>query len=203
MSNERDILRVFLCGAHSTGKTTLLEDVVKAMPVGLHYEEEIARRLIRELDLSIEERDPYTKPDVFEEFQRMVFKGQCEMERNNEDSNRDYIADRSIDPVVYTSVYLGVDAKNRLLELPYVKECIERYKNSIIFAVYPHEECIELDDIRLPPTLKELTVFTETLIDILSEFNISYTPITVLDRKERRDIVVNEIRRRRPDIWNN
>ena len=106
------------------GKTTLVNEIAKQ--TGFHVENEVARSVIRSLNLQRDDFDPKLNPNKFEELQRGILEAQCEIERRNVALDRAYIADRGIDPIVYSIVYLGEDATRRLLQLPAAKECIER-----------------------------------------------------------------------------
>ena len=118
------MLRVFICGAHSTGKTTLVNEVGKEL--NLHVEAEVARKVIKDLNLRREDFDPNINPAKFEELQEKILEAQCEVEGRNARNGTSYIADRGIDPLVYALVYLGEENMTRLLNLPSCKECINR-----------------------------------------------------------------------------
>ncbi|XP_071941216.1 uncharacterized protein [Antedon mediterranea] len=199
---ERRLVRVYLCGAHSTGKTTLLGDVCKELP-DIKKESEIARQVLD--GMSPEDRrtaiDYRNQPEKFEQLQRLILESQCEVDRKNalNEDLEGYIADRGIDPVVYAALYLGDKAKDSLLSLPVTKECIQRFKNSLIFVVHPHKECMKKDGVRITPVWNELTRFTEILTQLLDHLQINYVPITVLDRNERCQIVVNQIQEKLSD----
>ena len=47
----RDIVGVFFCGAHSTGKTTLLKDVGSV--VDIHQELDLARTVVKEMGVDL------------------------------------------------------------------------------------------------------------------------------------------------------
>ncbi|XP_033113303.1 uncharacterized protein LOC117113908 [Anneissia japonica] len=201
MEKHKQLLRVYLCGAHSTGKTTLLGDVGKELQ-GIKQESEIARNVLDRM--SAEERhraiDYKNYPGEFENLQRLILENQCEVDRQNANNGEDYIADRGIDPIVYAALYLGDEAKKSLLALPITQECIQRFKNSCIFVVYPHRQCMNVDGKRITPVWNELTRFTEILIQILKDFKIEYIPVTVLDRSKRCKIVVDHIKQRQCNI---
>lgn len=118
------MLRVFICGAHSTGKTTLVNAVGKEL--NLQVEAEVARKVIKDLNLRREDFDPMTNPSKFEELQERILEAQCKVEERNLGNGTPYIADRGIDPVVYALLYLGDGSMKRLLNLPSTKECIDR-----------------------------------------------------------------------------
>ena len=118
------MLRVFVCGAHSVGKTTLVNAVGKEL--NLHVEAEVARKVIKDLNLQREDFDPKFNPSKFEELQEKILEAQCKVEERNSRNGTPYIADRGIDPVVYSQLYLGEGSMKRLLNLPSTKECINR-----------------------------------------------------------------------------
>ena len=62
------MLRVFICGAHSVGKTTLVDEVGKELP-NIHKQAEVARKVIKDLNLRREDFDPRINPAKFEELQ--------------------------------------------------------------------------------------------------------------------------------------
>ena len=118
------MLRVFVCGAHSVGKTTLVNAVGKEL--NLRVETEVARKVIKDLNLRREDFDPKTNPSQFEELQERILEAQCKMEEHNSRNGTPYIADRGIDPVVYSLLYLGEGSMKKLLNLPWTEECINR-----------------------------------------------------------------------------
>lgn len=118
------MLRVFICGAHSTGKTTLVNEVGKEL--NLHVEAEVARKVIRDLNLRREDFDPNSNPEKFEQLQEKILEAQSVVEKRNSRTGTSYIADRGIDPLVYALVYLGEDSMKKLLDLPTCKESINR-----------------------------------------------------------------------------
>ncbi|XP_035673971.1 uncharacterized protein LOC118414202 [Branchiostoma floridae] len=198
METSRDILRVFLCGAHSTGKTTLLNDLSQA--VRIHGEPEVARKVIQDMGLTREDLDYRKNPRAFEDLQLKILDAQCATERRNAEAGRDYIADRGIDPVVYAAVCLGNDAKQRLMGTNQAKECIERYRKSLVFVLTPHQECIQDDGFRMMGTLEDLQCYTVAMTTILHENDIPFTHIRDLDRQKRVQIVREKILEIRPDL---
>lgn len=124
VKSRKTMLRVFICGAHSTGKTTLVNEVGKEL--NIHVEAEVARKVIKDLNLRREDFDPKNNPTKFEELQEKILEAQCAAERRNLKNGTSYIADRGIDPLIYALVYLGEESMQRLLNLPSSKECINR-----------------------------------------------------------------------------
>lgn len=193
---EDKLLRVFICGAQSTGKTTLLHDVGAQCGGDFHCESEVARNLIKSLGINPRSISPTKRPAEFETLQYEIVAAQCQVERRNAILGRNYIADRGIDPVVYTHIHLGLEAKKQMLNNPLVQECIERYKQSLIFVLTPHKECLVDDGFRLMASLDELQHFTNVMQLTLDELKIPYITIEQLDREKRVQIVMEHIDRK-------
>lgn len=185
------MLRVFICGAHSVGKTTLVNEVGKKL--SLHVEAEVARKVIKDLNLRREDFDPETNTSKFEELQEKILEAQCKVEEQHSRNGTPYIADRGIDPLVYSLMYLGENSMKRLLSLPSSQECVNRYRTSLVFVVRPFRECLQTDDIRLVPKMEELSKFTNLMEKVLQDNRIPFTVIDVLDLKKRVDIVQEKI----------
>lgn len=118
-------VRIFICGAHSTGKTTLA--LALAEQTGFHLISEVARNVIQERGLKREEFDPKTSPDTFRKLQEWIVEAQAEVESYNDELGHSYICDRALDPVVYASVYMSKQQADRLLEKQVTKQNINRY----------------------------------------------------------------------------
>ena len=123
--------RIFICGAHSTGKSTLVQQIAKRIPI--HVESEVARKIIEDLKLKREDFDPRVNPARFEELQEMIIEAQSELEKQNALLGRSYISDRGPDPLIYAEMYLGKNKLSRLLSLPTTHECIDRFVTTLFF----------------------------------------------------------------------
>ncbi|XP_031565696.1 uncharacterized protein LOC116300872 [Actinia tenebrosa] len=187
-------IRIFLCGAHSVGKTTLAKEIVKETNV--YMMTEIARKIIRDKGMKREDFEPKSHPEKFFELQRLIIEAQAKKERENDEVGLNYVSDRGIDPVVYASLYIGKEAADRLLRLSETKEIIRRYQSSLVFVIKPFPECIVEDGVRLRPNINEMNDFTTTMENLLYQLSIPYTIINVLDLKERVKIVQSEINKR-------
>ncbi|KAK3753723.1 hypothetical protein QZH41_013808 [Actinostola sp. cb2023] len=192
-TSHQNPTRIFICGAHSVGKTTLAEAL--AVETGFHLVSEVARTIIKEMGLKRDDYDPRSKPSQFKELQQLILASQAEIESRNDRLKRSYICDRAIDPVVYAMVYLGEKEAKDLLQQETTKQNITRYRSSLIFVIKPYPECISHDDVRLPPNMDELNVFTSTMENLLRELQIPYTLIDTLDLKERVQIIKEQIDR--------
>jgi nicotinamide riboside kinase len=131
-SSKIDNLRIFFCGAHSVGKTTLAKEIVK--DTDIHIQTEIARKIIREMGMKREDFEPKSQPTRFLELQRRIIRAQAGEERHKDEQGLSYVSDRGLDPVVYASVYLGKQEADDLLQLAETKEIVQRYTLFVKFT---------------------------------------------------------------------
>ncbi|XP_062511029.1 uncharacterized protein LOC134186944 [Corticium candelabrum] len=184
---------VFLCGAHSVGKTTLLASLAQEQRFkGYKREQELARGIIKQQKLKRDDFDHQKHPDAFERLQLDILQKQNEVEERNTKEGVPYLMDRGIDPLVYARYYLGEEAYKRLLDNPWAGTSLERYrsKSSRLFVIEPHQQCIEDDGVRVRPNLKELQEFTRVMKKTLDENRINYTIIHDLDIRRRVQVVL-------------
>ena len=78
---EMSVCRLYLSGAHSTGKTTILNDLKPYLTI--RFEEEIARNVIKNLNWSRDEFLPETHPERFYELNEKILQRQIQMDERN------------------------------------------------------------------------------------------------------------------------
>ena len=120
------MLRVFICGAHSTGKTTLLNRLLSEPGVNLHPVNEIARNIIKENGWQRKDFEPKTNPETFYELQVKILQAQSRIDKELCNESCSYISDRGIDPIIYCQMYLGKEWFEKIMQTEEAKECIER-----------------------------------------------------------------------------
>lgn len=194
-------IRVYLCGAHSTGKTTLLNDLMPSLMQVQAYTN-VARDIFHELGWKRDDWDHEKHPDTFEMLLEMILKRLLEFANNSISAGTDYVCDRGIDSLVYADEYLGEESRRRLQELPFVQEFIGRLRDSLVFVLTPHPECMEDDGIRRSPNIQELNSFTQKMFCLLEELKIPFKVISVLDRQSRQKQVIEEILKIKPQVVN-
>lgn len=123
-SPNRNPTRIFLCGAHSVGKTTLAQAIAKE--TGFLIVSEIARTIIKDQGWKRDDYEPRSNPEGFKKLQQLIIESQAEVERNHDEQGQSYICDRAIDPVVYTRLYLGETDADELLKQESTKQNIKR-----------------------------------------------------------------------------
>ena len=120
------MLRVFICGAHSTGKTTLLDRLLSELDQNLVAVDEVARKIIAEQGWQRKDFDPKIHPDTFYELQLKILQEQLRKDKELCDKNTPYISDRGLDPIIYCKMYLGEEWLQKIMNSIEAKECIKR-----------------------------------------------------------------------------
>ncbi|XP_071140689.1 uncharacterized protein [Mytilus edulis] len=190
--------RIYLSGAHSTGKTTILSDLKPFLNV--QFEEEIARRVIMKLGWKRDDFLPETQPENFLKLNEEILQRQIQRDEENSIMSKDFIADRCIDPLIYVQKYIGNEALRKFREIPGVLEWTDRLKTALIFVVKPQKECIVDDEVRLSPKLEELDAFHNSILREYKLLGIPVFEITELDRQKRKAFILEKIQQRFPSV---
>lgn len=196
-------LRIFICGAHSTGKTTLFQNLLEDDSIArgnngtgrlLYGQTEVARPVIQRMGLLREQFvDFHRHPRVFEFVQHEISREQSRVEAENDVKQRNTLYDRGIDPVVYSWMYLGEEARDRLLNEPFLQESIQRYRKSVVLVIAPQECCVVDDGFRMKPSLTDLNMYTEFMKRLFKLLNIRFHFIEEADRQLRTKLVLDII----------
>lgn len=189
-----DTKRIFLCGSHSVGKTTLADELAKDKKYLGEFKRlhEVGRSALKLQNIT---RDDLSNDDIRYTYQFEVMRLQNEGERKLEGSS--YISDRGIDFLAYSKFYYKgeKDIMKEMLEAPETRDSIMRYKeaNTFIFLIEPSKECLEDDSTRMVSPLKELQEFTSCFKDLFKELEIPYFIISTVPIQERVDFVLKSI----------
>src|SRR5437870_1668452 len=169
-------LRIYIAGAHSTGKTTLARWVARTYKLPLVTE--VARAVLAELEIPLENlRVDLERVKVF---QKEVFRRQAEMERLA--GNR-FVSDRTFDNLAYACHHtLGLSEIARELE-DYSRRL--HSPGSIVFFVRPHRDLLKEDGIRASVSWEEI-VRIDGMVKLLLELHdVDYITIDTLNMAER------------------
>lgn len=168
-------LRIYVCGAHSTGKTTLARHL--AHELGLPLINEVARQVIAEFELSFET----LRVDIGRagEYQREVFQRQLEVEQRYPEG---FVSDRSFDNLAYA-------ARHSLVLPDLLDDDAERYfervRQSLVFYVRPQRECMQNDGLREQVAWDEINRIDGMLDLLLGWQRIPCIGISELNMKDR------------------
>jgi len=176
--------RIFICGPHSAGKTTLCRALAqnKNLPYlfGDHPHEikEIARSVMKEWGYGVKEIRENRLT-----FQSELIKRQMKLECESLEHNF-VISDRSLlDYLAYLSFFLPragrLHLDTSILPSPAVQFALERYRSegSHMFLIKPSKEFIVDDGVRMVDDIDLLTSFFEHMISLAAELKL---PITII-----------------------
>jgi predicted ATPase len=178
--------KVYLTGAHATGKSTLCRYISNKFDLPMITE--TARAILSETELQIDTLR--SDIDIVNNYQGSVFKRQLEEEQRQES----FVSDRSvIDILAYTAQHATLLPK--LMQDESLKQCITslRDKNSFVFFVRPSSATCKNDGVRESITGKwDGIVAIDAMIKLLLEiYEIRYFQISTDNMQERIRMVEN------------
>jgi len=168
-------LRIYVCGAHSTGKTTLARHIAKEL--GLPLINEVARQVIAEMELSFETlRVDVTRAG---EYQREVFKRQMEVEERYPGG---FVSDRTFDNLAYAARHSSVIPQ--LLDADCMRY-FAKVRDSLVLYVRPHRECMQNDGMREQVEWDEINRIDGILDFLLAWQQVPCIGVSELNMKDR------------------
>jgi len=169
-------LRIYLVGAHATGKTTLARWVRDHY--GLPMIAEVARGVLAEMEARLETLR--TDMGLVNRYQREVFQRQIAAERKVEGP---FVSDRAFCNLAYAahhSTILGdVFRDDRL------SDYMRWVKSGIVFFLRPHPELVVADGVRAGVEWEEVLRIDGMVKLLLEIFDVPYIPIGSLSMQER------------------
>jgi hypothetical protein len=171
-----DPLRIYIAGAHSTGKTTLARWIARTYKLPMVTE--VARSVLAELEIPLET----LRVDLerTKHFQKEVFRRQAEMERL---AGERFVSDRTFDNLAYACHHtLGLSEIARDLG-DYAARL--RASGSLVFFVRPHRDLLHEDGVRASVDWEEI-VRIDGMVKLLLELHdVDYITIDTLNMAER------------------
>jgi nicotinamide riboside kinase len=156
---KHNIMRVYVCGAHSSGKTTLGRHIAAEM--GLPLINEVARQVMAEMELTFEVLR--ANLDLVDKYQKAVFRRQIEVEESYPDG---FVSDRAFCNLAYAGRH------SRILRDIVKNGDVERYMNhvadALVLFVRPSRVCMVDDGMREQVNWDEINRI-DGMIDLLFE----------------------------------
>lgn len=179
-------MRVYFCGAHSTGKTTLARLVAKRY--GLALLSEVARTVLAEMEYV--GGLPAMAGDVesVTEYQRAVWHRQARVESAAGD---DYVSDRMADSLAYSALRAAPGTVASLMAgevaegSPYAK----RVRGGTVFFVRPHLHLLREDGVRTDVDWEGVVRMDGAILMLLSMLDVPYVPISCPEVSDRLRVV--------------
>lgn len=195
---------IYIVGAQSTGKTTLVKALQKHLD---HHENckwegeqisppkviiEVARGVLQKYDLTAEDITSSQTRSI--ELQRRILEAQLQAEAECGDAW--FISDRSgFDPIIYALRYVGIDAARDLMASKAFIELKERLQNSLVIICEAGADWLIDDGVRLMPTSKDDWVaFHSLFCTSLEAAGVKYfvLPYSMTGSTERVDFVIGK-----------
>jgi nicotinamide riboside kinase len=207
-SNKISMKSIYIIGAQSTGKTTLINALAKAFQeqfraTGANKQtptviKEVARKIVqREAQLSREE--VAATPERALGLQHRILAAQYDAEVTIRHANTPvpgpewYISDRSgLDPIVYARCLVGKEAAADMLATTAWQELESRMKNGLVILCEAGGHWLEDDGLRLmPEDLDEWLRVDASFRDLLEARGIEYSVMSkeIMDIQDRVGLV--------------
>ncbi|MHC4895057.1 MAG: AAA family ATPase, partial [Planctomycetota bacterium] len=169
-------VRIYLVGAHSTGKTTLARWVRDRY--GLPMISEVARGVLAEMEAQLDSLR--SNLDLVDRYQSEVFERQIESESRIQGG---FVSDRAFCNLAYAahhSTILGQVARD-----PRLAEYMESVRDGIVFYIRPHRELVRDDGVRAGLQWEEVVRIDGMVKLLLEMFSVPYIPLESLGMQER------------------
>lgn len=168
--------RVYLVGAHSTGKTTLARWVRDHY--GLPMISEVARGVLAEMEAQLGS----LRSDValVDRFQTEVFTRQIEAEQQMAGG---FVSDRAFCNLAYAASHSTILAN--IATDPRLATYMDHVRSGLVFFVRPHRELLTADGVRENPEWDEVVRIDGMVKLMLEMFAVPYIPIASLAMQER------------------
>lgn len=169
-------LRIYMVGAHATGKTTLARWVRDRY--GVPMIAEVARGVLAEMEAKLDTLR--TDIDLVNRYQREVFQRQIEGEQKIQGP---FVSDRAFCNLAYAahhSTILGEVFRDRRLG-----EYMGWVRQGVVFFLRPHRELVVADGVRAGLEWEEVLRIDGMVKLLLELFDVPYIPVESLSMQER------------------
>ena len=177
-------LRIYLVGAHATGKTTLARWVRDRY--GLPMIAEVARGVLAEMEARLETLR--TDVDLVNRYQLEVFGRQIETERKVDGP---FVSDRAFCNLAYAAHHSRI--LPQLATDPRLARYMESVKRGVVFFIRPHRELLAADGVRERMDWEEVVRIDGMVKLLLEMFGVPYIPIASLSMQERVRLVESSL----------
>ncbi len=177
--------RIYLVGAHSTGKTTLARWIRDAY--GVPMISEVARGVLAEMEAQLGS----LRSDValVNRYQTAVFERQIAAEQAQAGS---FVSDRAFCNLAYAAQHAtilpGVFADDRL------RDYMESVRGGVVFFLRPHKILLSTDGVREEPDWEEVLRIDGMVKLMLEMFDVPYLPVASVSMQERIRLVSQVLR---------
>ena len=172
--------RVYLVGAHSTGKTTLARWIRDRY--GLPMIAEVARGVLAEMEARLDSLR--TDLSVVDRYQREVFERQIQAEQEQEGA---FVSDRAFCNLAYAAHHATI--LSDVARDPRLARYMESVRGGIVFYLRPHRALLAEDGVREIVSWEDVLRIDGMVKLMLEWFAIPYIPVESLSMQERSRLV--------------
>jgi nicotinamide riboside kinase len=169
-------LRIYLVGAHATGKTTLARWVRDTYRVPMIAE--VARGVLAEMEARLDTLR--TDIDLVNRYQREVFHRQIEAERAVEGP---FVSDRAFCNLAYAAHHSTI--LGEVFRDPRLADYMSWVRSGLVFFLRPHQELVVADGVRAGLDWQEVVRIDGMVKLLLEMFDVPYVPVASLSMQER------------------
>jgi predicted ATPase len=171
-----DTTRIYLVGAHATGKTTLARWVRDHY--GIPMIAEVARGVLAEMEAQL--ATLRTDIELVNRYQREVFRRQIDAENAVGGA---FVSDRAFCNLAYAAHHSTILAdifRDRRLA-----DYMDWVRSGIVFFLRPHRELVTADGVRAGLDWEEVVRIDGMVKLLLEAFDVPYIPVESLSMQER------------------
>jgi predicted ATPase len=168
--------RIYLVGAHATGKTTLARWVRDRY--GLPMISEVARAVLAEMEAKVDALR--TDVGLVDRYQREVFLRQLQAEASQPGG---FVSDRAFCNLAYAAQHATILPE--VFADPRLRDYMDSVAEGIVFFVRPHPELLADDGVRERLVWDEVVRIDGMVKFMLEMFAVPYIPLESLSMQER------------------
>ncbi len=172
----QNAVRIYLVGAHATGKTTLARWIRDHY--GLPMISEVARGVLAEMEAQLDALR--SNVALVDRYQREVFERQIEAEERQAGS---FVSDRAFCNLAYAGHHATV--LGEIATDPRLATYLESVRGGVVFFLRPHKELVVTDGVRAGVEWEEVVRIDGMVKLLLELFRIPYIPVASLAMQER------------------
>lgn len=183
---RRIIMRIYICGGHSCGKSTIARYISEKYKIPMI--KEVARMILSEKELHLDTLR--TNLDVVDSYQEQVFLRQFEEEAKIES----FVSDRSFDNLAYMAQHSRI--LNKYINDKNLLDYIDSLKKDdvIMFFIRPSKATMKADGVRESLNWDSIIAIDSMIKFLLEMFGLSYVSINTDSMQERIRIVESVIK---------
>ncbi len=168
--------RIYLVGAHSTGKTTLARWIRDEY--GLPMISEVARGVLAEMEARLDSLR--TDVALVNRYQHEVFERQIAAER---DQGGNFVSDRAFCNLAYAAQHSTILAD--ITRDSKLRNYMDSVCGGLVFYLRPHRELLAEDGVRAGVAWEEVLRIDGMVKLLLEMFGVAYIPVESLPMQER------------------